>query len=67
MLLMVAGTAINIPSRRGPARGFWILMTVSAAMWAGDYGFWVYYEIWRHLPMPSPQPGDILLVLHVVP
>ncbi|HET9743835.1 MAG TPA: ATP-binding protein [Terriglobales bacterium] len=67
MLLMVAGTAINIPHRRGPARGFWILMTVSAAMWAADYGFWVYYEIWRRVPMPSPQPGDILLVLHVVP
>lgn len=67
MLFMVVGTAINIRSSRGPARGFWTLMTVSSLMWAADYGFWVYYEAIRRLPMPTPQPGDILLILHVVP
>lgn len=67
MLFMLAGTAINIRSSRGAARGFWILMTLSSLMWAIDYGFWVYYEAIRGLQMPAPQPGDVLLILHVVP
>ena len=67
MLLMVCGTAINIRRSQGAARGFWSLMTLSAAMWAADYGFWVYYEVIRRVHMPAPQPGDTLLVLHVVP
>jgi len=67
MLFMVVGTAINVAPSRGPARGFWIFMTVSSLMWATDYGFWVYYEAIRRVPMPAPQPGDILLILHVVP
>jgi signal transduction histidine kinase len=67
MLLMVVGTAINIRPSRGSARGFWSLMTVSAVMWAVDYGFWVYYEIVRRVAMPVPHPGDTLLILHVIP
>jgi signal transduction histidine kinase len=67
MVLMVVGTAINIRPSRGAARGFWILMTVSAGMWAGDYWMWVYYEVIRRAHMPSPQVGDTLLILHVVP
>jgi signal transduction histidine kinase len=67
MLLMAVGTGINIRPSQGSARGFWSLMTVSAAMWAVDYGFWVYYEVLRGVHMPVPQPGDTLLVLHVVP
>lgn len=67
MLLMVVGTAINIPKSRGAARGFWTLMTVSAAMWAFDYWMWVSYEVIRRLHVPTPQPGDTLLILHVVP
>ncbi|MBV9074195.1 MAG: hypothetical protein JOZ10_11215 [Acidobacteria bacterium] len=67
MLLMVVGTAINIRPSRGSARGFWTLMTLSAAMWATDYGYWVYYEVIRRVQMPAPQPGDTLLILHVVP
>jgi signal transduction histidine kinase len=67
MVFMAVGTAINIRPSRGAARGFWILMTVSAVMWAGDYWMWVYYEVIRRLHMPSPQIGDTLLILHVVP
>jgi len=67
MIAMVVGTAINIRPSRGSARGFWLLMTVSALMWAGDYGSWVYYEVIRGMQMPVPQPGDTLLILHVVP
>jgi len=36
-------------------------------MWAGDYASWVYYEVIRGVQMPVPQPGDTLLILHVVP
>jgi signal transduction histidine kinase len=67
MVLMVVGTAINIPRSRGSARGFWVLMAVSSLMWAGDYWMWVYYEVIRRVHMPAPQPGDTLLILHVVP
>jgi len=67
MVAMVVGTAINIGPSRGAARGFWVLMTVSSAMWAGDYASWVYYEVIRGVHMPVPQPGDTLLILHVVP
>ena len=67
MVLMVVGTAVNIPRSKGAARGFWTLMTVSAAMWAFDYWMWVYYEVIRRAHMPAPQPGDTLLILHVVP
>jgi len=64
---MLAGTAINIRPNRGHVRGFWILMSVSAAMWSVDYGVWVYYEVIRRLPMPIPQLGDTFLVLHLIP
>jgi hypothetical protein len=67
MVLMAVGTAINIRPSRGTARGFWALMTVSAVMWAGDYWMWVYYEVIRRVHMPTPQVGDTLLILHVVP
>src|SRR5690348_12658332 len=67
MIAMVVGTALNIRPSRGSARGFWVLMTLSASMWAGDYGTWVYYEVIRGVHMPVPQPGDTLLILHVVP
>ena len=67
MLLMVVGTVVNIPRSRGAARGFWTLMTLSALMWAFDYWNWVYYEVILHARMPAPQPGDTLLILHVVP
>ena len=67
MLCMAVGTAINISPSRGRVRGFWALMTVSAAMWSVDYGMWVYYEVIRRLPMPVPQPGDTFLLLHVIP
>jgi signal transduction histidine kinase len=36
-------------------------------MWAADYAMWVYYEVLRCLPMPTPQPGDMLLLLHLIP
>jgi signal transduction histidine kinase len=67
MVLMAVGTAINIRPSRGAARGFWVLMTVSAVMWAGDYWMWIYYEVIRRAHVPSPQVGDTLLILHVVP
>ena len=67
MIAMVVGTAINIGPSKGSARGFWVLMTISSLMWAGDYGTWVYYEVIRGVHMPVPQPGDTLLILHVVP
>lgn len=67
MVLMTVGAAVNIPSSRGAARGFWTLMTVSAIMWTFDYWMWVYYEVILHTRMPAPQPGDTLLILHVVP
>lgn len=67
MLAMILGTAINIRPSRGSARGFWVLMTISALMWTGDYATWVYYEVIRGVHMPIPQPGDTLLILHVVP
>jgi len=67
MVLMVIGTAINIGPSRGAARGFWTLMTVSSAMWAGDYWRWVYYEVIRRIQVPTPDLGDTLLILHVVP
>jgi signal transduction histidine kinase len=66
MVLMAVGTAINIRPSRGAARGFWVFMTVSVVMWAGDYWMWVYYEVIRGVHMPTPQPGDTLLILHVV-
>lgn len=67
MVAMIVGTSINIRPSKGSARGFWVLMTLSAAMWTGDYGTWVYYEVIRRVHMPVPQPGDTLLILHVVP
>ncbi|PYX99715.1 MAG: hypothetical protein DMG64_18835, partial [Acidobacteria bacterium] len=67
MIAMIVGTAISIRRSKGSARGFWLLLTVSAVMWAGDYASWVYYEVIRGVQMPVPQPGDTLLILHVVP
>ncbi|HWC15984.1 MAG TPA: histidine kinase dimerization/phospho-acceptor domain-containing protein, partial [Terriglobales bacterium] len=67
MVAMIVGTLINIRPSRGSARIFWILMTISALMWTGDYATWVYYEVIRRVHMPVPQPGDTLLILHVIP
>lgn len=67
MLLMLAGVLSNVPSAKGHARGFWLLMALAVAMWTGVYGIWLYHEVIRHTPVPYSGARDMLLALHVVP
>lgn len=49
------------------SRAFWLLLSVGSALWAINTGFWTYYEVLLHAPLPDPCLGDVILFTHVIP
>ena len=62
-ILMIA----NAASRRGHARGFWLLMAAGCCLWAGSLGAWAFFEVLRRQEVPEPFFGDVILFIHIVP
>ena len=49
------------------SRAFWLLFGAGLLMWTSNQFWWTYYEVFRHLDLPEPFVGDIILFAHVVP
>lgn len=57
----------NARASRGHVRLFWSLMAAGLLMWSFSQACWTWYEVVMRKPVPDPNPGDIVLFLHVVP
>jgi len=69
-LLLLSGTLSLIPNflrSKGRTRLFWALMTLGVGAWTAYQLTWFYFEILRHMEVPNPFWGDIILFLHIVP
>ncbi|HEY3927710.1 MAG TPA: ATP-binding protein [Candidatus Koribacter sp.] len=58
---------INGIRNRGPARVFWLLMSIGLGFWIADLGLWAYYEVIIRKDVPYLTIGDTFLFLHLVP
>lgn len=67
VLLAVAVTASNAFRNRGNARLFWGLMAAGCSLWAIASASWVYFEVYRGVPVPNPSLVDSVYFVHVVP
>ncbi len=70
LLALAAGSAmlLNASAEQGVNRRFWLLMGSGCILWAGDLAAWSYYEVFRHVSVPT-TPGlmDVILFLHLIP
>ncbi len=69
-VLILAATLMGISNalRGGMGRRtFWILFALSMGIWGLDQWLWIYYQVWRHTPVPNESIGDPSLFLHTVP
>jgi signal transduction histidine kinase len=66
-LTIAAAMLSNAWLERGLSRNFWLLMGVGCVMWACNSGAWNYYELIRHLKVPTAWFMDAFLFLHLVP
>lgn len=53
------------PPRR--SRAFWAFFGLGVTAWMGGQFLWTYLEAFRHLEIPDPYVGDVILFLHAVP
>jgi signal transduction histidine kinase len=67
ILTIVAAMGANAWAERGINRRFWLLMASGCFLWACDLAAWVYYDLVRHAPVPTPWFMDIVLFLHILP
>jgi len=68
LLLAAASAAFCRNAVLHPAsRAFWLLMSLGAALWAINTGFWAYYEVILRTELPEPCFGDVILFTHVIP
>jgi signal transduction histidine kinase len=66
-LIAAAAMLSNSLRENGVTRNFWMLMAIGCLMWACDSGAWNYYELIRHLQVPTAWFMDAFLFLHLVP
>jgi signal transduction histidine kinase len=66
-LVIAAAMLSNSLRETGATRHFWLLMGSGCLLWACDSGAWNYYEVIRHLKVPTAWFMDVFLFLHLVP
>src|SRR5947208_1971829 len=66
-VLLVAASWSNIRRGSPEMRKFWVLMTISFALWAMGQFVWSYYEVYRRSEMPQVSPWDALYFLKGIP
>ena len=60
----ILANVINPPRR---SQAFWAFFGLGVAAWMAGQFLWAYLEAFRHLPIPDPYVGDVILFLHSVP
>ncbi len=58
---------LNVAKGQHHQRAFWLCLGAGGTLWFIGQSFWIYYEVIRRMPIPSPFIADIFFFLHVVP
>src|SRR5438270_2054618 len=66
-VLLVVASWRNIRRGSPEMRKFWLLMTISFALWGMGQFVWTYYEVYLRKEMPQVSPWDGLYFLKGVP
>ncbi len=66
-ILLVVASWSNVRSGTPEMRKFWVLMTVSFALWGLGQFVWTYYEVYLRQDMPQVSPWDGLYFLKGIP
>jgi signal transduction histidine kinase len=66
-LIANAGLLANAGTPHWRRNLFWMLLALGCTLWMIGQFEWTYYEVYRHAPLPSPYPGDIVFFLRGVP
>src|SRR6266404_8911622 len=66
VVFVVAATS-NVRRGSPEMRKFWVLLTVSFALWGMGQFVWTYYEVYLRTDMPQVSPWDGLYFLKGVP
>src|SRR5437016_2064186 len=66
-VLLVGASWSNVRRGSQEMRKFWVLMTISFALWGMGQFVWTYYEVYRRTEMPQVSPWDSLYFFKGVP
>src|SRR3954470_11737510 len=66
-ILLVVAAGSNVRRGTPEMRKFWLLMTISFALWAMGQFVWTYYEVYRRTDMPQVSAWDCLYFLKGIP
>ncbi|MBV9483528.1 MAG: GGDEF domain-containing protein [Acidobacteria bacterium] len=67
MLSFIVSASLNLRDQDRRAKRFWMLILVSAVLWASAQLLWTHCEVFLRRDVPNPFFGDIILFLHLVP
>jgi len=66
-IVLVVAAWSNVHRGSPEMRKFWVLMTISFALWGMGQFVWTYYEVYKRTDMPQVSPWDGLYFLKGVP
>src|SRR6266850_1303344 len=66
-ILLVVASWSNVRRGSPEMRKFWVLMTISFALWGMGQFVWTYYEVYLRTEYPQVSPWDALYFLKGVP
>ena len=66
-VLLVVASWSNVRRGSPEMRKFWVLMTISFALWAMGQFVWTYYEVYRRAEYPQVSAWDALYFLKGIP
>src|SRR4051812_34693369 len=66
-ILLVIASWSNVRRGSPEMRKFWVLMTISFALWGLGQFVWTYYEVYRRTDMPQVSAWDGLYFLKGIP
>src|SRR3954471_6634006 len=66
-ILLVGASFSNVRRGTPEMRKFWVLMTISFALWGLGQVVWTYYEVYLRQDMPQVSPWDGLYFLKGIP
>src|SRR4051812_7139410 len=66
-ILLVVASCSNVRRGTPEMRKFWVLMTISFALWVMGQFVWTYYEVYRRAEYPQVSAWDALYFLKGIP
>ena len=62
-----AGLLANAGTPHWRRNLFWMLLAMSCTLWMIGQFEWTYYEVYKHVALPNPYPGDMVFFLRGIP